>query len=46
MIDDANFEFHTETNSKSKPNKTARRRRGYNKSICGRHGRLYTFDEV
>ena len=21
-------------------------RRGYSKNICGRHGRLYTFDEV
>ena len=34
-----------ETNSKSKIKATAQRR-GYSKNVCGRHGRLYTFDEV
>ena len=47
MIDDAKFESHTETNSKTEAEQDGTQCCGYNSfDICGRHGRLYSFDEV
>ena len=45
MIDDANVRISHES-IEIEAEQDGTQRRGYSKSICGRHGRLYTFDEV